>query len=387
MKDQNDVKIVMKDHSIAKVELYSRYLEKYLAILCNTPYVRSINIYDLFCGEGIYTDGNEGSPIAGLNKANKQLKENPRHRTKINFLFNDNGLSKIDVGKKKIHRVEEFCNAIELHPFVQFSCYEKDFSEILPFAILDSENSNKAKSLFFIDPYGYKEVNPRILKTILSNRNAELVLFLPASHMYRLANSSFRKKTPGSTHIYEFLLELYDKKPPTFRSVFDFIDNLKQQFIGYLLPEHFYIDTFTLQRDASNTYCLIFFTRNTLGYEKMLESKWQLDKAQGRGFTLGKQKNLFSASSGIEFSPYPKILENYLRTSGPVTNQDLYLFGLKHSYLPTHTKKALDYLQKQERLPVCITALDGKPAKSYYLTYKNAFKKDGRKIEIGLETQ
>ncbi len=387
MKTQNDVKTVMKEHSIAKVDLYSRYLEKYLAVLCNTVHVKSINIYDLFCGEGIYTDGHEGSPIAGIKKANKQLKDNSGNSPVIKFIFNDSGLSEIERDRKKIDRVEKFCSAIKLHPFIQFQCHDKDFSEILPFAISDSESSTRAKSLFFIDPYGYKEVKPNTLKTILSNRNAELVLFLPATMMYRFAESSFTTRHPGSEHLYTFLLELYGGQPQSFTSVFDFIDKLKQQFIDYLLPEHFYIDTFTLQRDASNTYCLIFFTRNTLGYEKMLETKWQLDQAHGRGFTLGKQWDLFSVSSGIEFSPYPKLLENYLRESGPVTNKDLYHFGLKHCYLPKHTKEALDYLKKAERILINITSLDGKPARGYYLTHTDASKKNGRKVEIRLKLQ
>ncbi len=385
MIQKNDVKTVMKDHSLAKVELYSRYLEKYLAVLCNTAYVNSINIYDLFCGEGIYSDGHEGSPIVGIKKANSQLIGNSRFKPYIRFFFNDNEISKIEKGVKKSDRVKRFCNEIECHPNIYFKCYDQDFIKILPIALKHAEDSEKTKSLFFIDPYGYKEVKPNILKPILNNYDAELLLFLPATQMYRFGEASFNRPFPGSEHLYDFLLDLYGGKPRPTTSVDSFIDDIKQQFKKYLHPDEFYIDTFTIQRNQSNTYCLFFFTRHPLGYEKMLEAKWQLDEAHGKGFTLGKQMDMFSLATGIGFSQYPKILKNYLYENGPVTNRELYLFGLDNGYLSRHTKEALDFLKNKEKLPVSITSLDGKPARSYYLTHDNAFKEDGRRVEIGLD--
>jgi three-Cys-motif partner protein len=57
---------VMLDHSKAKVLLLQKYFEKYLNIIVNDGYTQKINVFDLFCGEGVYENEGEGSSIAIL---------------------------------------------------------------------------------------------------------------------------------------------------------------------------------------------------------------------------------------------------------------------------------------------------------------------------------
>lgn len=70
MANQNS-KTNLLNHSEAKVRLLSEYLKRYLNIICNDGYTKRIKIYDLFCGEGLYNNGGEGSPIVIL----KQIKD------------------------------------------------------------------------------------------------------------------------------------------------------------------------------------------------------------------------------------------------------------------------------------------------------------------------
>ena len=51
------------EHSDVKVKLLKIYLEKYLSILNLAAGVEQINVFDLFSGEGLYTNGSKGSPI------------------------------------------------------------------------------------------------------------------------------------------------------------------------------------------------------------------------------------------------------------------------------------------------------------------------------------
>src|SRR5687768_5071890 len=53
----------MLDHSKAKVKLLGKYLEKYLNVISNDGYTRKIHLFDLFCGEGVYENAGEGSPL------------------------------------------------------------------------------------------------------------------------------------------------------------------------------------------------------------------------------------------------------------------------------------------------------------------------------------
>lgn len=57
MTEKTDPKHNLMLHSRAKVEFYKNYLERYLRILCLSKYINNVNIYDVFCGMGIYEDG------------------------------------------------------------------------------------------------------------------------------------------------------------------------------------------------------------------------------------------------------------------------------------------------------------------------------------------
>ena len=62
-KSKPDVKNTMQLHSQAKVKFYEEYLTRYLRILYKSSFIKNINIYDIFCGAGIYDDGKAGSPV------------------------------------------------------------------------------------------------------------------------------------------------------------------------------------------------------------------------------------------------------------------------------------------------------------------------------------
>jgi three-Cys-motif partner protein len=62
-----DAKQIVLPHSQAKLDLYKNYLKHYLRVLCHTSFCTKINLYDIFCGIGLYEDGNEGSPLVTNN--------------------------------------------------------------------------------------------------------------------------------------------------------------------------------------------------------------------------------------------------------------------------------------------------------------------------------
>ena len=63
MTANSDAKVVMLEHSEAKVSLYRAYLATYLSILSRVPSIQRIFLFDLMCGEGIYANGGKGSPV------------------------------------------------------------------------------------------------------------------------------------------------------------------------------------------------------------------------------------------------------------------------------------------------------------------------------------
>ena len=110
--------------------------------------------------------------------------------------------------------------------------------------------------------------------------------------------------------------------------------------------------------------------------EKIIETKWQIDKEHGKGFKLEKTPSFFNE---IELSGFKQKVQSYIESSEYRTNAELYFFGLENGFLPKHTKSVLDDFDRTE-LIVEIVSLDSKPAKSYYLGDMS------RRVGISLKT-
>ncbi|MBU2537722.1 MAG: three-Cys-motif partner protein TcmP [Proteobacteria bacterium] len=373
-----NIKAELLQHSQAKVSLYGEYLSVYLSILSRTKYVDNILLFDLLCGEGLYQDNLKGSPLVALDALKRNSASNVGGSINVSVTFNDNGMSEIIEGVKKVDRLESIVKKEFIPSNVTIHYHDKEFEEVLFDSINKVSSTNKAKALFFIDPYGYKNIHPKHIKQVLSLKNTEVLLFLPASHMYRFANKCTHSNFCGSDPLSEFLTDLFCGSTPQFNSVKDFVDKCRYQFKAYLDEENIFVDSFTLERDKVNTYCLFFFTSNILGFEKMLEAKWKIDTENGKGFTISPQQSLFS---GVQHSEYPQKLLKFIQNNESVTNKQVYLFGLENGYLPKHSNEVLKSMtQGANKLEVI--SLDGEPAKGFYISYKHYNDPSARKVSF-----
>ena len=80
--------------------------------------------------------------------------------------------------------------------------------------------------------------------------------------------------------------------------------NLKDWLGLSKLGNNIFVDSFVIKRELNQFYCLFFFTSNTLGYLKMLEAKWKIDKEDGRGWQGLQTNDLFIKSSETAKSKY-----------------------------------------------------------------------------------
>ncbi|MEO5886185.1 MAG: three-Cys-motif partner protein TcmP [Anaerolineales bacterium] len=354
------------EHSEAKIKLYGRYLSVYLNVLHRAKFVKRIFVFDLFCGEGIYENDIKGSPIIALDCIKNHYFANQNSCPDMTVWFNDNGLSEIEAGAYKVDRVENTSSTIFIPQNVEIKFYREDYERILPKAIDLVSRTDDAKGLFFIDPFGYKAIKPDDIRLMLQSGKTEVFLWLPIAHMYRFADSALRSGFPGSEPLKIFLTELFGNAIPSFQSPHDFIEQLRGRFRAYLKDLNTFVDTFILERDASNVYCMFFFTRNVRGYEKMLEAKWSIDPNRGRGHSIEKTISLFDET---ELSGYPDKLLAFLEISDYRTNSELYFFGLENGFLAKHTKGVLDGWKKKAKPVFEVVSLDNKPVRGYYIEY------------------
>ena len=92
----------LKEHSKEKVSFYRKYLDLYLTILLNSKYTKVINIYDIFCGVGLYSgDSSKGSPIMAMESIIDKLEifNNSKH---IRLLINDGDKERVKRAQKYI---------------------------------------------------------------------------------------------------------------------------------------------------------------------------------------------------------------------------------------------------------------------------------------------
>lgn len=361
MKNHNP-KTVLLEHSEAKVNLYGRYLSVYLNILHRAGFVKRIFIFDLFCGEGIYENNAKGSPIIALDCIRNHFYANKNSIPSMEVWFNDIGRSKLEDGYK-VSRVERISKQMFTPPNVEMHFCKENYRQIFPQAINAIKQSQGARGIFFIDPYGYKIIRPNDIRLMLEPGSTEVLLWLPTPQMYRYAEAVFQSDFHGSDPLREFLKELFGNNTPSFESDFDFIEQMQGRFRAYLKDLSVFVDKFTLQRDATNTYCLFFFTRNIKGFEKIVEAKWNMDKEHGKGFTIEKTMTFFNE---MELSQYPQKLWAYIESAEYRTNEELFVYGLENGFLPKHTRSVLDNWKKIHG-NLEVVSLDGGLVRGYYL--------------------
>ncbi|MDP2365953.1 MAG: three-Cys-motif partner protein TcmP, partial [Ignavibacteria bacterium] len=204
MSKEKSTRETLHDHSIAKVKLYGLYLSIYLNILDRANFVREIIVADLFAGEGIYKNGEKGSPIIAFEAIQEHLNSS-KNSKKILFLINDPEKSIIETTKTKVERIEEYINKNTVHSNHIIRYSKNKFDELVPelLSIIKSMHSND-RALLFIDPWGYKEIRPDDLKLLVANEKVEILLFLPISFMYRFSKTAIEKGFTGSEPLEEF---------------------------------------------------------------------------------------------------------------------------------------------------------------------------------------
>ena len=367
----------MLAHSRAKVEFYEKYLERYLPIMSLTKFVSTINIYDVFCGRGVYENGGEGSPVRALKAIVEAKKKYPSSTTFI-LRLNDYDLNNIDSVKQYIAR--------EIPDYKQYC--EVKFASVDAECLLDNianwltKTKNDERNLLFIDPYGYKTIHKDTIDNLMKNGKTEIILFLPVSFMHRFKEYAFDPEAGESiAPLRKFTEDFFSEDHPIRNgaeemNVHDYIDCLKEAFS---FGGKYYTTSYQIERGKGKFFALFFMTSNLLGFEKILEVKWKLDEEDGNGFVLAKapqyvQASLFEEDFAEEkrqqhSKKLRKYIEEYLQISH--NNGELYEFVMRKGYSKTHASAVLKQLQGEGLLDVVDIKTGSQVRKgSFYVNYE-----------------
>ncbi len=363
----------LPNHSEAKVKLLGGYIQKYLNIICNDKYTKSIHIIDLFCGPGVYENGGEGSPVIALKKIKQTfyqfINKRPNKLPKIHCYFNDINQGTIDalenhIENKKLHSTN----------FGNLNLSNKDYKELVSKLPNKFKTFKDEKAFVFIDPYGYKDVKAEHILNLLScNNKSEVLLWLPIQFMYRFSKT-------GTPNVLESFNSQLNINKEELKNEWEYISALKEGFENFIGNDYF-VDSFTLKKEKNTVFCLFFFSSHIRGYEKMLETKWEIDNEQGRGWKYNSnQATLFS---DIETNKLEEFLINFLqkdkRSSG-----EIFEFTLRKGFLPKHSTQILKKLQADNRLELNTQDNFKLRKGAFYINYKD-YKSNFDKLTIKLK--
>ena len=145
-----------------------------------------------------------------------------------------------------------------------------------------------------------------------------------------------------------------------------------------------------IERDNSNHFALFFISSHILGFEKILDVKWELDEENGRGFKIpDNQGNLFAEEFATEIQIQNATrLENAILSklqSNTMTNKEMYKFTLQQEFRCMHANNVLKKLQNENKI-IVTNWKTGELARkgSFYLTY-DYYKTDFPEIKISLK--
>lgn len=387
-KTKTDAKKTMLPHSKAKLEYYHAYLKRYLPILRLAKFTKRINIFDVFCGTGIYEDGTKGSPVLAF----EAIKDS--HYIHQNKPLTPVGLYVNDLDSDKIQGVEKYLSEKNKKHYCDLGFYNKDasvfFNDIV--AILQRQQSS-TRNLVLIDPYGYKNIRKDDLGRLLSKGNTEIILFLPISQIYRFSGKVVNSEDCGAKALQDFIYSFF---PDTNHPVRTGKSSSEKEFIEHIrtalsFDDKFYATSFYLQRDKRGHYFAMFsITRNLKGLEKMIEVKWALNHETGEGFELPKPKGLFDHQfkqqiKDAQFNNLKNLILKFISKKGIVNNNELYEFILKNMFKITHGIEVLKYLQKNGKISVFDVQKNQDARKgSFYIDYNN-FAKNIVKVNISIK--
>lgn len=276
----------LEDQTKAKHELLREYLKAWFPIISKLG--RGMNYIDGFAGPGIYSKGEEGSPLIAMRTVLEHKLFRSIARTKIRFHFIE----------KEIDRAEILRNVIEekfpeLPSNIKWWVYGgKEFADTIEKALdrLEAENRNLAPSFVFIDPFGFKGFPLRIIKRILGYSACEVLVTFMEGFIRRFAdyNQDILNELFGTDEWQEYLRE--KKEAPL-------VELYKRQLKEKAGAE--YVLSFRIMKFSQTWYYLVFATKHIKGLKVMKEAMWKIDK---RGnYTFGDirrgQKTIYDIDS------------------------------------------------------------------------------------------
>ncbi|HXS36741.1 MAG TPA: three-Cys-motif partner protein TcmP [Flavipsychrobacter sp.] len=247
-----------------KASIVSEYFPSYCKIIVKKYKPREIRYIDLFAGPGFYEDGNPSTPILIAS----HCKNDDFLRKTVKMIFNDNQYSQ----ELESNFNREFPDGtFSKKPHFGNSTVgeNKAISDFLTSSTHKGKN-NECPSLLFIDPFGYKGIETKILAEFLKNWGNEVFLFVNTKRIHpALENDKFEGLM---NDLFPTTLQQI-KHDRRFKSTVQerlslIIDSLANEYKN-LLGKTIYYTAFKFQEEDIDTtsHYILHLTKGSRGYD------------------------------------------------------------------------------------------------------------------------
>jgi three-Cys-motif partner protein len=325
-----------------KLELYREYLKKWFPVFIAAykPFVKIVNLFDLFCGTGKDSEGTYGSPLIALEVLNFYKEAVEKTSVKINLYFNDQNVNYLDELKSNVEEFEFNKNKINIH------FLNEDFVDLFPKILLKTKN---AANLIFLDQFGIKYINKQRFQTLIELKVTDILFFISSSTFNRFPND------PNVVDIIGMDSKQIKKVP------FYDIHRLVHRKYSELIPNnHSYgLAPFSIKK-GTNIYGLIFGSRHPLGLEKFLEICWDMDGITGEAnFDIqGDEQKQYQPSLFEEenkqnkLSKFEENLKSEILIGKLNSDLDIFLYALNNGFIARHIIPIIHHMKKQKLISV-----------------------------------
>ncbi len=261
------------DSSRVKAAIVSEYFPQYCKIISRRHTPKCFGYFDMFAGPGIYEDGSLSTPLLVA----KNCYDDTFLRDRVWMVFND--MSFGDELKENFERYYE-SGTFAFEPFFANRTFG-EWPKIDDFLTKNTMQGfyNERPTLLFIDPWGYKHINTRVLTKFLTRWGNEVFIFINTKRL----NAAFENE--------RFQEDLKIVFPLTYETIKENIRKIvgveaRHKYIINQMAEEFkrvlggfvYYTAFEFREETQGTpsHYLLHITKGAKGFEliKQVYSKY-----------------------------------------------------------------------------------------------------------------
>ncbi len=346
MVQENSFFEIQTEPSRIKAEIVAKYFSSWANVLASQE-VDNIVYLDLFSGPGRYKDGNPSTPLLILDSAIHH--KNYRVRNKVSFVFNDSNSTFI----------YQLSNEVSTFPMISNirhfpSLYNEQINEDI---VKVFEDTVTVPTLSFLDPWGYKGLSLRLVKTLVNNWGCDCIFFFNYRRINPGIENEALKKPISLVFSEEVLLKLRKKisgATPQIRELI-IINEMEEVFkswgMSYFLPF-----PFKNPSGSRTTHHLIFVSKNILGYDIMKNIMGASSSFFDQGIPSFEYNPATIASNQL-FLPNMSLMDDFKEellcdfTNQSLTMEEIFsLHNVGKPYLSKNYKKALLSLENEGKI-------------------------------------